>query len=516
MAAVALELEVRNPATLERVGAVLRTAPEDVPAAVDRARRAHEVWWQLGPQERSRVFRRAARALTDAKDDVARTIVAETAKPAVEALTNDVWVGVETAAWLARNAARTLRAERVRYPQLNLKFKRGWIVYEPFGVVGAISPWNYPFSIPFVQTAHALAAGNAVVLKPSELTPLTGEWVARVFERAGAPDGLVAVVQGEADVGEAVVRAEGINRILFTGSGKVGRSVAGAAAVRGCPVTLELGGKDAMIVFADADLERAVAGGLFGAFGNCGQTCVGVERIFVERARYEDFVAAFARAARGLRIGEDVGPLISERRRDHVESLVDDARARGSRIVAGGERPDIALPGWFYAPTVVAEPPPDSRIVSEEIFGPAVTVEAFDGEDDAVRRANETAFGLGGSVWTRNRARARRVGRRLEAGMVWTNDYGYSWGAPQAPWGGVKQSGYGRVASKHGLYELSRIRYLDADRGRVRVPWWFPYDQSLADGFRGSLDLLYGRSLRAAWSRRRGLARLARRYAGRS
>jgi len=515
VAAVALDLEVRNPATLERVGTVARTSPEDVASVVERAHAAQEAWWALGPRERSQVFRRAARVVLEAKDEIVSTIVSETAKPVVDALTSDVWVAVETASWLARNAERTLRAERVRYPQLNLKFKRGWIAYEPLGVVGVIPAWNYPLSIPFVQTAHALAAGNGVVLKPSELTPLTGEWVARAFERAGAPAGLVGVVHGEADVGDALVRAERIDKIVFTGSGKVGKIVAAAAAERLCPVTLELGGKDAMLVFADADLARAVSGALFGAFANCGQTCVGVERIFVERARYEDFVAALAGGARSLRIGVDVGPLISERQRAHVEALVDDARERGARIVTGGARPDLALPGWFYEPTVVAETPPEARITTEEIFGPAVTVEPFDGEDDAVRRANETEFGLGGSVWSRDLERARRVAGRVEAGMVWTNDFGYSWGTPQSPWGGIKQSGYGRVASKHGLYELSRIRYLDSDRGRIGVPWWLPYDETLAEGFRGSLDLIYGRRVRTLWSHRRGFARIARRYVGR-
>lgn len=515
MAAVALDLEVRNPATLERVGAVPRTRPEDVPEVVARARLAQEEWRRVGPRGRARVLGRAVGVLLDEKDELAATIMAETAKPAVEALTNDVWVSIDAAWWVARNAERILRPERVRFPQLHLKHKRARLEYEPFGVVGIIAAWNYPLSIPFVQTAHALAAGNAVVLKPSELTPLTGEWVARVFERAGVPAGLVAVVQGEADVGVALVHAHGIDKILFTGSARVGAAVAAAAAERVIPVTLELGGKDAMVVFADADIDRAVKGALFGAFGNCGQTCVGVERIFVERPRYEDFVASLAQGARALRLGADVGPLISERQRAHVESLVADALERGGRAVTGARRPVVQQPGWFYEPTLLADVPAGARIGREEIFGPAVTVEPFDSESEAVRRANETPFGLGATVWTRDRSRARRVAHRLEAGMVWTNDYGYSFGAAQAPWGGVKGSGYGRVASKHGLYELSRIRYVDADRGRIPVPWWFPYDDALVDGFRGALDLLYGRRVRAAWSRRRGLARLARRYLGR-
>jgi acyl-CoA reductase-like NAD-dependent aldehyde dehydrogenase len=270
-----------------------------------------------------------------------------------------------------------------------------------------------------------------------------------------------------------------------------------------------------MIVFADADLDRAVEGARFGAFGNCGQTCVGVERIYVERPRYEDFVAAFSDKARSLRIGDELGPLISERQRERVEALVVDAVERGARVVTGGGRPTVRLPGWFYEPTVLADVPTEARIGREEIFGPVVTIEPFGTEAEAVRRANATSYGLGGSVWTRDRERARRVASQLETGMVWTNDYGYSWGTAQAPWGGVKESGLGRVASRHGLYELSRIRYVDADRGRVRVPWWFPYDERLDDGYRGALDVLYGKRFGALWRRRRGLLRLGGRYLGR-
>jgi succinate-semialdehyde dehydrogenase/glutarate-semialdehyde dehydrogenase len=287
-------------------------------------------------------------------------------------------------------------------------------------------------------------------------------------------------------------------------------------------VTLELGGKDPMLVLADADLSRAVEGALWGAFSNCGQVCAGVERIYVARERRDEFVDALVRRARKLRLGRgddpatELGPLVSERQRARVEDLVAEARERGAEALCGGRRPDVGLPGWFYEPTVMAGGDGSLRLEREEVFGPVVTVASFADEAAAVALANSTPFGLGASVWTRDPERARRLAARLEAGSVWTNDVAYSYGAGQASWGGVKESGLGRTHSKHGLYDCSRVKFVDADRGRVPVPWWFPYDASAADGFQGVLGVLYGEGWRprveAAWRHRRGLAGLARRY----
>ena len=374
-----------------------------------------------------------------------------------EAYTTELLLGVEQLAWLARNAEYVLAPERVRYGIPYLVHKRAHVVHEPIGVVGVISPWNFPFSIPLTQTATAVAAGNAVVVKPSELTPLSGAWVADVFAEAGAPDGLVSVVQGGGETGAALVDAPGVSKLIFTGSAATGRKVAAAAGARLCPVTLELGGKDPMLVLRDADLGRAIEGAAWGSFANCGQVCVGIERIFVARDLHARFVDGLAARARMLRIGRgdepgiDLGPLITERHRSKVEDLVAEALERGAEAVTGARRPDVGLPGWFYEPTVLVGGDPGARIEREEIFGPVVTVQPFDGEDEAVALANSTSFGLGASVWTRDPKRAAALASRIEAGMVWTNDLGYSYGAGPAPWGGRKESGLGRTHSKHGL-----------------------------------------------------------------
>lgn len=514
------ELVSVDPATLAVVGRVPVTTAEEIGEIVAEASLAQEAWARRPLGERARVLQRLGHLLVEQADELARTIVSETGKPIAEALTSELLVCLDSLTWLARNTERVLRPERIRHP-LHLVHKRAWLCYEPIGVVAVVSPWNFPLAVPLTQAAAAVAAGNAAVLKPSELTPLTGACIERLFLAAGAPAGLVRVVQGSGETaGASLVAERGVGHVVFTGSSSVGREVARHAAERLCPVTLELGGKDPMLVLDDVDLDRAVDGALWASFTNCGQVCSGVERIYVSRELYPQFVSRLAERAAGLRIGHghdpgtELGPLVSEQQRMRVEALVADAVEHGSEILTGGERPLLDLPGWFHTPTVLAGEPGRARIAREEIFGPVVTVVSIENEEDGIRRANSSSFGLGASVWTRDRARARRVGARLQAGSVWMNDHAYSYGTGQAPWGGRKESGYGCTHSRHGLYGLTRVSYRDADSGRSSAPWWYPYSDRSLDGFAGALRVLYDArpAARAAALLRhgRGLAHLAR------
>lgn len=513
-----------NPATLDVVWEAPAATEEGIDAAVGAAAAAQKAWRGVSAEERRRRFDALVETLLDRADEIARVITAETGKPLVEAYTAELFVAAESARWVGRNADRVRGVERLRTPRL-VAFKRARVINEPLGVVGVISPWNFPLGVPFTQVAAVVGMGNAGVLKPSELTPLTGEWVARVFREAGFPPDLVRVVHGARETGRTLVEADGVARILFTGSVEAGRAVAAEAAPLLRPVTLELGGKDPFVVFADCDLDRAVAGALWGSFTNCGQVCAGAERIYVERRLYDGFVERLASGAARLRIGRgddpdiDLGPVITEAQRERVEELVDDATASGASVVAGGGRPETGLPGWFYEPTVLAGERIEGRVAEEELFGPVVTVEPFDTEQEAVSLANASPYGLGASVWTTDAGRARRVSAALDAGSVWTNDIAYSYYVAQAPWGGRRSSGYGQTHGLEGLRALVSPKYVDADSGRVPVPWWYPYGADGMEGLKGGLELLYrkgpGARARAAAAHRRGLSRLTRRYLGR-
>ena len=524
MAAAASVVRSVNPATLDVVWEAPAAAEDEIAAAVAAAADAQRAWARVAAAERRRRFDALVETLLDRADELAGVITAETGKPLVESYAAEIFIAAESARWIGRNADRVLGVERLRAPRL-VAFKRARVLNEPLGVIGVISPWNFPLGVPFTQVAAVVGMGNAVVLKPSELTPLTGDLVARLFREAGFPADLVQVVHGAGDTGSALVEAEGVAKIVFTGSADAGRAVASAAAPLLRPVTLELGGKDPLLVFADCDVDRAIAGALWGSFTNCGQVCSGAERIYVERPLYERFVDRLVAGAGSLRIGRgddpdvDLGPVISGVQRERVEDLVSDAQEHGAAVATGGTRPETGLPGWFYEPTVLAGERIEGRVADEELFGPVVTVEPFDSEQDAVSLANGSAYGLGASVWTTDSARARRVAAALDAGSVWTNDIAYSYYFAQAPWGGRKSSGYGRTHGLHGLRELVSPKYVDADSGRVPVPWWYPYGAEGMDGLKGGLELLYrkgpGARARGVASHRRGLARLTRRYLGR-
>jgi succinate-semialdehyde dehydrogenase/glutarate-semialdehyde dehydrogenase len=515
------ELVSTDPATLAPVGRVTVTPPEELSEALAEARMAQLAFSREPLEARARLLERVAHAVVEEADAIAATIVAETGKPLAEAYAHELVVGADTCRWLAANLAATLGDERLPFRQLVLRQKRGWVRYRPLGVVGVVTPWNFPLALPLRHAAAAVAAGNAAVVKPSELTPLTGAWVEELFRRAGAPAGLVRVVQGPGEtLGDALVRHRGVRAVVFTGSTEVGRSVAQMAAGRLCPTVMELGGKDAMLVLDDADLDRAVEGALWGTFTNCGQACAAIERIAVPRALHDDFVDRLVERARTLRIGHgadadvDLGPLIGEEQRARFESLIMDAVEHGATVATGGRRPDIDLPGWFHEPTVLLGEPRHSRLRTQELFGPAAVVVKVDTEDEMVRWANESPFALGASVWSRDVRRARAIAAELEVGSAWINDHAYSFGAAQAPWGSLGGSGIGRTGSRHGLYALSDVTFVGTDAGRLTPGWWYPYAGDAVDGLRGLLGALYGRGARARGRslvvHRRGLVHLVR------
>jgi len=507
----ALKIVSVNPATGEVLRELECAGEGVVEAAVARARAAQAAWAELGLRRRIEVLREFQGKLYEKKSEIAAAITREVGKPLVEALVTEVLVVLDAARFLIDNAWGLLRDEPVPHGNLVTKLKSGWLVREPHGVIGIISPWNYPFSIPATETLAALVAGNAVVLKPSELTPLVALELASLLHAAGVPRDVFQVVVGEGPAGAALLRSP-IDKLVFTGSVPTGKRIAAAAAERLLPVVLELGGKDPMLVLDDADVDVASSAAVWGAFVNAGQACLSVERCYVHRSLYESFARACAEKTKQLRMGNgmdshtDVGPMIQERQVRIVESHVKDAKARGARVLAGGTRlPELGVN--FYAPTVLADVTQDMRIMREETFGPVLPVMACDNDDEAVRLANDSEYGLAASVWTRDRKRGERLARRIHAGTVMVNDVISCFGISEAPHGGVKASGVGRTHGRFGLDEMVRVKYLDMDRvpGMKKV-WWHGYGESFRRQMEGFLDMQFARGL---GTRMRGALRAA-------
>jgi acyl-CoA reductase-like NAD-dependent aldehyde dehydrogenase len=509
------ELESFNPATGERLGAVPTVKPSEVQSIVDDVADVQPFWGQLSLTERARYLRRAAQVLVDHSDDIAELLTREQGKPRIESYTMEVMPTIDLLNWCATYGPNILADEPIKYTQVMLKQKKSFFSYEPIGVVGVIAPWNYPWSIPFGEVAIALMAGNGVVLKPASLTPLIGQRIQDVFERAGFPEGIVRAIHGGGAVGNELVKSSA-GKIFFTGSVEVGRKVGEACARRMKGSVLELGGKDPQIVCADANLENAMSGGVWGGFANSGQTCSGIERVYVLRDVADRFIDGVVRKASALKVGNplrwdtEIGPMVSKEQFDLVSELVDDAIAHGAKRLCGGPTEVPGQSGHYMAPTVLTGVTHDMRIMREEIFGPVLPIMTVDTEQLAVELANDSVFGLGASIWTLDRDKGQRMAHQIEAGMVWINDHSYTHGACQCSWGGVKESGLGRSHSKFGFYECTNIKLVSWEPSRTRDIWWHPYDEVLGRALRASARLLYGRDGQRKQALREGALPLLR------
>ncbi|GAC1342381.1 MAG: aldehyde dehydrogenase family protein [Myxococcales bacterium] len=471
-------LEVREPGTGKLVGEVRVSSPAQVREATQSARSAQAGWMGLGFRARAAVLQRFKQLLLDRAEEICDLLTRENGKTRNESLFMEVLPAADLTHYFARHAERSLRDEKL--PLHMFPHKKSYLRCHPRGVIGIISPWNYPFSIPVGDVVMALAAGNGAVLKPSEFTPLIAEKARALLEEAGVPRGLVQVVQGKGDVGAALIES-GVDMVIFTGSVATGRKVSLAAAARMIPCVLELGGKDPAIVLPDADLDVTAKKVAWGAFANSGQTCAAIERAYVHESIFAAFADKVAALARQLRQGEpnqhdvDVGAMTTQAQVEIVRRHLADATARGATVLAGGGITETPAGARFIQPTVLTGVTQDMAIVREETFGPMLPLLPYKTEEEAIRLANDSPYGLSAYVFTRDRKAAERIANQLEAGTVMHNDALYTHAAPETPWGGVKGSGLGRVHGKHGLRDLCEVRHVNLERFNFPAFWYYPY-----------------------------------------
>jgi acyl-CoA reductase-like NAD-dependent aldehyde dehydrogenase len=488
-------IAVENPAT----GEIVREVPVtgDVAAMVARARAAQPAWEALGYEGRGRILRRARRWLIENAEEVVATIVAETGKAEEDARLVELAYGANAFGFWAKRAPRYLADERIRTTNPFVLGRRLVVRYRPIGVVGVIGPWNYPLVNSVGDAIPALAAGNAVVIKPSEVTPLTSLLFERGLRESGLPDGLYQTAIGGPEAGEALIDA--VDMVMFTGSTRTGRKVMERAARTLTPVSLELGGKDPMIVLADADLERAANAAVYYSMQNGGQTCISIERVYVEAPVYDEFVGKVAAKAGALRQGPpagpgsvDVGAVTFPPQLDIVARHVQQARDAGARVLTGGrQRPGA---GRFYEPTVLADVDHSMAAMTEETFGPTLPVMKVADAEEAIRAANDSPYGLAASIFTRDVARGKAIASRIEAGAVCINDAQLNYLALELPMGGWKESGLGVRHGAGGIRKYTRQQALLVTRfAPKREIHYFPYRPRVTKLLDRGIKLFYGR-----------------------
>jgi acyl-CoA reductase-like NAD-dependent aldehyde dehydrogenase len=494
---------VRNPATLEQIAELPVAQTADVEAAVQRGRKAQASWQQTSFAERARVLYRLRDLLLDEGDKLADILTAETGRPRAEVYGIELFYLCNAIGSWAKKSAGYLRAEKIRPHFPLMKLKRVISTYAPRGVIGLISPWNFPLVMSLGEALPALMAGNAVVIKPSELTPLSALFGGEIAAKAGFPENLLQIVIGRGATGEALV--DHADMIAFTGSVETGRRVMRRAAERLIPVSLELGGKDPMIVLKDADLDRAARACVWGALMNCGQICTSIERVYVEAAVHRQFTDKVVERVRAIRQGAsgnevDIGCMTSEAQLKTVAAQVEEAVAKGAKVLTGGRR-NPGLLGYFYEPTVLTDVTPSMSIMAEEIFGPVIPIVKVKDAEDALHWANDSRYGLGASVFSRDKPAAWQLAQRLQSGSVCINDSLVNFIIPDAPMGGSKESGFGYRHGAEGIRKFCQQKTIVIDKFGLKEEFpWYPGTTKKARQIRHLLNLL----CRSGWRNKLG------------
>lgn len=489
---------LKSPHTFEPVGNITCANAADVEAAIARARSAQRAWGAKSPSERAAIIDRAIEVMKRRQEEVIATIRAETGKTRPETLAIEIIASYDFINHWSAKAPKSLADERRPIRGLMRPLKKLLIAYKPLGVVAVITPWNGPFALSMNGTVQALLAGNAVLLKPSEVTPHSGAWAAKILHEAGVPEDVLQVLYGDGETGAALVSGD-IDKVAFTGSVRTGKRIAAKCAERLIPCTLELGGKDAMIVCADANLERAANAAVFLSMFNSGHVCMGTERIYVVEEIADEFIRLVEEKTRAVRYGKgedvDVGAIFWDRQLPIIEEHLKDAIDKGAKLLVGGgiHRDN----GLYVEPTLLVDVSEEMLIMREETFGPIVSIQRVRSESDAIAKANDSRFGLSAAVFTSDEEKAIRIAKQLDAGSVCHNDGEVIYGVAEAPFGGVKESGLGRVNGSDALRGFCHAQPILLDRFNLdRESVWYPFGEETLKGLEGAIKFVYWSPLR--------------------
>jgi acyl-CoA reductase-like NAD-dependent aldehyde dehydrogenase len=490
-----------NPATLEKLGHVDNTDLTRLPAMFAAARSAQALWAQQSFAERASHIKKMRDYIVANAEELASIVARDNGKSRVDALATEVLPCALACNWYMKNAAKVLKPKSLGVSSILFFNKRSQVMHVPMGVVGIISPWNYPLSIPFGELVMGLMAGNAIMLKVAAQTPLVGKAIEAIVAAGELPVGLFHHVVGSGGAVSTAFFKQHIDKLFFTGSVATGKQLMAQAAENLTPLSLELGGNDPMIVLADADLERAANGAAWAGYQNAGQSCGGVARIYVDRRVHDQFVTLLAEKTRKMRHGVDtdfeleMGAMTTHNQLKVVERHVQDALDKGARIAAQSSAKG-PTPGYFFPATLLTNVHDDMLTMKEETFGPVMAVVPFDSEEEAIRKANNSDLGLTSSVWTRNQAKGKAIAARLETGVTAINDHLYTHGLSETPWGGWKLSGIGRTHGAHGLAEMTHTKVINWDiLPAKRNLWWFPFSKHTHQALLAALRFAFPRSL---------------------
>jgi len=495
-----------NPATGEVIAEYPVNTLDDVKNAVKNARRVQPKWQAMPLKKKIGYVMNFAEYIQQNSDEISRKISQDNGKTLFDALFAEVGPAVLATHYYCKNASNFLKDRRLKAGNIMLMYKQSRIVRVPFGVVGIISPWNYPFAIPFSEVVMGLLAGNTVILKAASETQLVGHVLKECIEYAGLPEHVFTYINMPGrKAGDAFIDA-GVDKLFFTGSVPIGKYLMKKASERLTPLVLELGGNDAMIVCDDADLYRAACGAVWAGMQNAGQSCGGVERIYVDKKVYHDFLTILKKKVEGLRVGEgkdstsDIGAMTTRKQMMTVREHIDDAVAKGAKIYAQSEIPDRSM-GNFMPCTVLSDVNHSMVTMKDETFGPVVAVMPVETMDEAIALANDSNLGLTASIWSKNRKKAGQIGRKVMAGAISINDHLMTHGLAETPWGGFKESGIGRTHGDIGFAEMTQPKVI-VDDILSTIPfvrrnfWWKPFDKVQYDGMKGLIDILQGKGIR--------------------